>query len=280
VRRSSAWPLASLLALLVACFEADAEELPLWELGIGMSAFTLPNYIGADEQSYYALPIPYFVYRGNVVKVNREAISGKLFATDRLRLTLSVNGSLPVDSDDNDAREGMPNLDLLGEIGPNLRYLVYVTAERRHRLLFDLPARAVFSFDVDDVDPRGYTSTPTLRYTFTKGRWLAEVSAGAQLADDEYNNYFYGVNPAFVTATRREYEADAGYGGMRLGLGIAHRWDRWWVGTFFRYADLNGATFSDSPLVLDHQGFGGGLAFAWLFARSSKTVDVDQDLFE
>jgi outer membrane scaffolding protein for murein synthesis (MipA/OmpV family) len=268
------------LFLAPALCPADAEELPLWELGVGATAFTLPNYIGANEQSYYALPIPYFVYRGKVLKVNREAISGKLFSTDRLRLALGVNGSLPVDSDHNDAREGMPNLDLLAEFGPNVRYLVYVTPERRHRVLLDLPARAVFSFDVDDVDHRGYTSTPTLRYTYWKSRWLADVSAGIQIADDEYNNYFYGVNPAFVTDTRREYDADAGYGGLRLGLGLSRRTERWWVGAFFRFADLNGATFSDSPLVLDHQGLGGGIAFAWLFARSSKTVDFDRDLFE
>lgn len=54
------------------------EPLPKWELGIGLSAFTVPDYIGSDESGYFALPFPYFVYRGEKWKVDRDALRGKI----------------------------------------------------------------------------------------------------------------------------------------------------------------------------------------------------------
>ncbi|MGH9363054.1 MAG: hypothetical protein ACRD2T_14170, partial [Thermoanaerobaculia bacterium] len=51
-------PLAS-PAVSLAAAPAAAEELPLWELGLGIGGFTLPDYRGSDQARGYVLPVPY-----------------------------------------------------------------------------------------------------------------------------------------------------------------------------------------------------------------------------
>ena len=85
-------------------------EKPLWELGVGVAALRMPDYRGSDEYRYYLLPYPYFIYRGDILRVDRERISGRIFETDRFLLDVSLNGSVPVKSSDNPDRQEMPDL--------------------------------------------------------------------------------------------------------------------------------------------------------------------------
>ena len=112
----------SLAALLFACCagHAFAAEKPLWELGAGISALSLPDYRGSDQASVYAIPFPYLIYRGEFLKADRHGIRGTFFGTDRTELNLSLGASLPVNSDDNRARQGMPDLQPTVELGPSL----------------------------------------------------------------------------------------------------------------------------------------------------------------
>ena len=96
---------------------ARPAELPLWEAGAGIAVLDFPDYRGADERHTLILPIPYLVYRGEFLKADRESIRGQFYKDDRLDLHLSVNGSIPVKSGENSARQGMPSLDPTLEIG-------------------------------------------------------------------------------------------------------------------------------------------------------------------
>jgi len=89
-------------------------------LGVGISALSLPDYRGSDESSLYAIPFPYLVYRGTFLKADRNGIRGTFFGSDRIELNLSLGASLPVSSDDNPARQGMPDLQPTVEFGPAL----------------------------------------------------------------------------------------------------------------------------------------------------------------
>ena len=53
--------LTPLAALLLTGGPAIATDKPMWELGIGMSALSFPDYRGSDESGFYAVPFPYFV---------------------------------------------------------------------------------------------------------------------------------------------------------------------------------------------------------------------------
>lgn len=105
----------------------------------------MPGYRGSDQQRVHAFPIPYVVYRGDVIKIDREKIRGLLFKTEHLELDISMNGSVPVRSSDNNARNGMPKLDPTIEIGPQLNILFLNTEKYRFTAL--TPWRTVVAVD-------------------------------------------------------------------------------------------------------------------------------------
>ena len=89
--------------------QAYAEEEPLWEAGLGVGALVFPDYRGSDEVRAYPIPVPYFVYRGEFLKADREGMRGEIFDRDYAELSISLNATIPVQSDDNEARAGMPD---------------------------------------------------------------------------------------------------------------------------------------------------------------------------
>jgi len=80
-----------------------------------------------DQSSPYAIPFPYLVYRGTFLKADRNGIRGTFFDSDRIELSLSLSASLPVNSDDNRARQGMPDLQPTVEFGPSLDLTLWRT---------------------------------------------------------------------------------------------------------------------------------------------------------
>src|SRR4051812_42777038 len=111
-----------------------ARDEPLWEAGLGVAALHFPDYRGSSESRTLAFPTPYVVYRGDFFKADRYGMRGVLFNTDRVDLNLSIGASLPVNSEDNQAREGMPDLKGSIELGPSLEVNLWRAGDRRARL--------------------------------------------------------------------------------------------------------------------------------------------------
>ena len=57
---------------------AVAEQLPLWEAGVGVAGISFPDYRGTARHRNYLLPVPVFIYRGNIFQVDREKVRGLL----------------------------------------------------------------------------------------------------------------------------------------------------------------------------------------------------------
>jgi hypothetical protein len=168
----------SLTALLFACCagHAFAAEKPLWELGAGISALPLPDYRGSDQASVYAIPFPYLIYRGEFLKADRHGIRGTFFGTDRIELNLSLGASLPVNSDDNRARQGMPDLEPTVELGPSLDHNLWRTGDRRTRLDLRLPVRTAVTVTGGwttsaECFRRASTSTSPMSQGLPAGTW-------------------------------------------------------------------------------------------------------------
>src|SRR5215510_5669868 len=89
---------------------AHAEQKPLWEAGLGIGALSFPDYRGSDERQLFPVPVPYFVYRGDFLKSDRDGVRGELFDRDVAELNISVSATIPVRSAKNAARSGMPDL--------------------------------------------------------------------------------------------------------------------------------------------------------------------------
>src|SRR5687767_15314069 len=118
-----------------------AEQKPLWEAGVGVGGIVFPDYRGWDEVRTYPLPLPYVIYRGKFLKADREGLRGALFDRRHAELSLGVNGSVPVNSDDNEVRQGMPDLKPTLELGPSLDLHVWRSSDASIELDVVMPLR-------------------------------------------------------------------------------------------------------------------------------------------
>lgn len=269
-----------LAALLAAALPAArAEPRPKWEAGAGATGLRLPDYRGSDETRGYLYPLPYFVYRGERMRFDREGLRGVLLESDRVEFDLSVAGSLPVKSDRNRARAGMPDLDPTLEIGPKLNLTLWRDRPKEARFDLRFALRGVVATDLSRTHDAGYVFQPHLYYdsrpVFLGGKWDFSAQLGLLYGSDRYHQYYYGVAPQFATPERPAYEASAGYSGLTSGAALTRRFGRFWVGGFARYDALDGAVFESSPLFRRRQYFAAGFAVAWIFAESKERVEVD-----
>ncbi len=269
-----------LAAFLVSQGEtAVARELPLWEAGIGVFPSTYPAYRGSDDQQYYLLPFPYLVYRGEFLRIDRDGMRARLFDTDRLEINISVNGAIPVKSDESDVRSGMPDLDPILEIGPSLNVLLD-RPSHKSTLKLKLPVRSVIATDLSSAEQVGWIFNPHLKLDSDDvfGGWDAGLSLGPLFGDKKYHAYYYEVDPVHETASRPAYRASGGYSGTVVVASLSRRFNRVWMGGFIRYDNLSGAVFDDGPLMETDHSTMAGFAVAWIFKKSSRLVPRRADI--
>jgi len=255
-----------------------AEDKPLWEAGVGVAALTFPAYRGSDQRSQFLLPMPYIVYRGDVLKADRRGVRGELFDSDRFELTLSAALSPPVSSDQVHARRGMPDLKANLEIGPQLDVGLWHSADRARSLKLQLPLRAAYTLEGSPKDI-GWVFHPKLNLDVTDlpgmAGWNLGLLAGPLFGDRRQHAYYYSVESPYATASRPAYAAGAGYGGMQYLASLSRRYRDFWVGAFVRYDNLAGAAFENSPLVRSKDYLAGGLAISWIIGESATRVAAD-----
>lgn len=231
-----------------------AAPKPLWELGLGTVLLHSPDYLGADEETLYALPFPAIVYRGDWLKANDNGIQGLLFNSQRWEVDISGGGSLPVNSKDNSAREGMDDLDPAFELGPSLTYKW--TLDSPHRITSHFKARALISVGDGGMHHEGWVLNPELGWEFQQTaplRWGATL--GALYGNADYHGFYHNVAPEFVSPQRPRYSAKAGYGGTAIGAFL--RWlpaSDWSLFGGVTYHHLGGVSFDDGPLFRQKYG--------------------------
>jgi outer membrane scaffolding protein for murein synthesis (MipA/OmpV family) len=263
---------------LLLCFAARfacADQLPLWEAGAGFGVTTLPHYRGSDQSKTWVLPVPYLVYRGDILKIDDRRYR-LFFHSDRVELEFSLSGSPPV-KDDN-ARRGMPDLDPTLEIGPSLNIALYRSDNGMERLEVRLPVRTVISSDFSHFRHEGWIFQPNLSMDFknvlgNRG-WNLGLQSSLIYTDRRYNRYFYAVDPIFATADRPAFDPGGGYGGLNVLAAVSKRFPNFWVGGFAKWDSVGSAVFADSPLVRARGNLSGGFAIAWIFGASSTKVEV------
>jgi len=270
-----------LVAILVsaAALPARAAELPLWEFGLGPIALRLPDYRGSDESRSYTYPFPYFIYRGEFLRVDREGVRGILFESARVELGLSLNGTPPTDSDKNRTRQGMPDLDPTLEIGPRLNLTLARDRAKDWQLDLRLPLRAAVAVDFPGARGIGWVFAPHLNLemhpSFLHGTWNLGVQAGPLFATAKYHRYFYAVESEFATPERPAYSPGGGYSGTLALAYLSRRFGSFWLGAFARYDTLKRAVFEASPLVKSDHSVMAGISVAWVFSESQQKVTVE-----
>jgi MipA family protein len=281
-RMNRHWSAAVALVVSVLLFPTlspGQEKKPAWELGLGVGLLYLPDYRGSNENRFYALPYPYIVYRGDVIEVEEQTISGRIFKTDRVLLDVSYYGSVPVDSDKNSARKGMNDLDATFEAGPALDIRILGDRKAQNRLKIILPLRPVFSTDFSSVRYEGLLTSPRLLFEaddiFPGTGVQLGVFAGPTFADSGYHDYYYTVKPVYATAGRPAYKAGGGYSGSSITIFLSKRYRIFNFNAFVSADILQGAVFEDSPLVKTKNSVMSGISISGAFFRSAKTAGAD-----
>lgn len=268
------------MLFLLGCSSVQAEQVPRWELGMGVGGVTMPDYRGSDETRNYLLPFPYAAYRLDWLKADRDGVQARLFDSDRVELNMSMGASPPVRSKNNDARRDMPDIKPMVEFGPSLDFDLYHSQARDVRMFLRLPVRSVFTVQTD-TKWAGFVFTPKLNIDFlglgqpkgSREGWNLGLVAGPMFADRRQNNYYYTVDQQYARIDRPAYQARSGYAGTQFLTSLSRKFGKMWLGAYIRYDSLQGASFADSPLVKRKHYATAGFAVTWTFAQSSEMVE-------
>lgn len=247
--------------------------LPRIEAGAAFLNFYLPDYPGADESRYRVLPVPYFIYRGEIFRADREGgYRGRFFNFEKFEFDVSASASFPTESEDNKAREGMTDLDWLGEVGPRFKY--HLHKGPMVKIDFELPFRYVFSTDFNHFDSRGYTVSPEIdlqhRALFDiKG--FFNFSFMGMWATEPLMDYFYEVEPGEVLNGRNQYDGKTGFLGLNTRISYVRPLNEKWV----LFVGVSRSWYAQaknraSPLLRDIETESYFLGLAWNIYQSKE----------
>ena len=272
----------ALSVLCSAAWSANAEpeliDAPLWEAGFGVGAVVFPVYRGAATTSFYALPLPYFVYRGNFFQADHNGASLKFVDNDRVQLHFSAGAGPPVKSSDVTIRAGMPDLRPTVELGPSLEVQLWRSLDSGTILSAQIPVRAAVTLE---STPRSIGAVGSAfinidrQNAFGLQGWTMGMRMGPMFQTQVYDQYFYGVDTEYARTGRPAYTASGGYAGTQLLGSVTKRFAHTWLGAFVRYDTLDGASFAGSPLVQSRHYFAAGIGFSWIIRTSSESVRID-----
>lgn len=277
--------IAPLLALALA-WPAQAQQLPVFEAGIAAGGGWLPAYPASDQNRWRGLVVPYVIYRGDLFRADDTGLRARTNLSQGIELSVSASAGFNGSSRDITAREGMPDLDWLGEIGPTLRFTLWRAddAAQPRRILLDTPVRAVFSTDWTSVSFRGFTFAPDIAYehvNFLSPFARLRLSAGVVFGTDRYTDYFYQVDPEFARPGRQPYESRAGYVGSRVS--VSYRLpvnERVSLVAGGRIENFSGAANAGSPLFRREWNASVVAGVAVALWRSEARVDVAAQPFD
>ena len=260
--------------------ETEVEnKKPLWEVGLFNSAMTFPHYLGSDEQMYYFLPLPYFIYRGEKIRADQDGVDGIFWKSDHIESSISLSGYPPV-LGDTEAREGMPDLGTIFGIGPELNF--YLNNRKAvNPVYFSTAVQGVSSIDSDlSMAFEGVRYSVNLIYqnktSIRKKGSSFGINAGVYYANSGLHRYFYDVDPAYARVDRPIYKSERGHSGHSVnGYLIYGLTDILSLGFFGRWDNVKQAVFNDSPLVKQNDTYMGGMSLIWKIYESKKLVVVD-----
>jgi len=251
----------------------------LWEIGIAGAGSYLPDYPAAEQNHFKWIAAPYGVYRGRFVRADKDGARTRLIHTKVYEMDMSVAASFSSSAKDNDAREGMPDLDYLLELGPRLSFALSDLGGRGKLRLF-APLRAVFSTDLGDFQHRGYTAAPAINLHWfirphSEHMLFAQITSS--FGNRQLNAYFYDVKPQFAKPDRAFYDARGGYIGSDFYIGMLSPINKH-LRAFYGGQILNhsGAANETSPLFKNHFNYSGAVGLIWMMFES-KTPAIAAD---
>lgn len=260
-----------MILLLTALYSASSvAQDTRWEMGVGVVAIDLPLYPGSSQDAGYIIPFPYLRLESKYLDID-QGIESKLFRSNKVRFSLSGGLGVPVNSADSTAREGMPDLDLVLQVGPSLDVIFDRRSSGAREFRLEMPLRLAVATDFSSTRNTGWLFEPRLVYESKrkhKSGWAYEYTAGLRFATDKYHGYYYNVDSQFETAVRPQYSASGGYSGLFTDLVASWRRNSLIYFAWVRYQYLGGVQYEESPLFEDENYVFIGIGVNWIFAES------------
>ena len=235
-----------------------------WDLGGGLTWFGYKLYPGSRDDNSFVLPIPYFTFSSPMLEVDR-GVKGFLYTSDTILFDVSADFSLPVNSSRSSARQGMPDLDAVLQLGPAVGWRLS-QRDSPVEMKLEVPLRLAVSARLRNT---GWLLEPRFHMEMKRQnrQGLAYgLTTGLTFATQAYNAYYYDVDTASVTPQRAEFAAEKGYAGAFLRLRLSYRADDVVYWMYARYSDLRDTVFVDSPLVETRNYTIFGVGVSWIFA--------------
>jgi outer membrane scaffolding protein for murein synthesis (MipA/OmpV family) len=270
------------VAVSVAASEDPATDA-LWELNLAAFGRYGPSYPASEDTQGNFVPLPFPVYRGTFLRVGDDTdspIRGRVFRRDRIKLDIDFDLTFRSDSDDVGARAGMPDLDLMLQLGPELELQFVDRGVFAADAFLALQVRGAFAWDGLDPSFEGLVFSPELKFTrdFDKSRQRLKLRITPMFASDAYMDYYYEVAPAFATPQRPAFSPEGGYLGTEIALSlrvpIARRFEIWGG---IRQGFYRRAKNEDSPLFTDDSTTTVYGAFMYRFWESKRRATEEPD---
>ncbi len=248
----------------------DEQLLSLWETGAAGGFVSLPHYTGSDQLYTLPLVLPYVLYRGDFFRADRSGFKGMFYTSDRLSLDISLSLGLPVQSSDNDAREGMPDIPWTGQVGPRLVVRLY-SNDAGLDVLGRLPVRSVGDINGAQV---GWTIAPDVVVRANNVLpWGMDcvVSAGLLYGSKGYHDLYYSVGEAYVTDERAFYRSGEGLNSYFATLNLGHAISRTvTLRLIMQWQGMGDSVVADSPLVRVRSNVSFAMWFVWRLWESER----------
>jgi outer membrane protein len=214
------------------------------------------------------LALPYVIYRGRFLRAERGSAAIRALKTEDLELDVGVASAFGARSDNVPARNGLPDLGMLVEIGPRLKWKLGA-GPAGGRWQAEFPLRGVFDLS-NSLAHKGMAFEPTLRFERRTQRGSTyHTSVGAVFGDARLAQTFYGVPAVHATPQRPAYTARGGLIAWRLGATISHSiTPELRAFTFVRVDTVAGGANRASPLVDRRTGASMGFGFTYTFLQS------------
>ena len=205
-----------------------------------------------------------------MLRADRDTAGIRALKTQNFEIDIGVAGSFGPGSGSLDARQGMPELGTLVELGPRLKWQLGA-APGNGRWRAEIPLRGVFDLS-NQVEHKGLSFEPKLIYERqSSSGWSYNASIGAIFADTKLAQTFYEVNNAQATPLRPAYAATSGLVAWRLGSSFSRSLSPdWRLFGFARLDTVAGAANELSPLVRQTTGATVGMGVSYNWMRSEK----------
>jgi len=268
------------LSLLSAtAFAGDDDSYSLWNYGVALSYMKLEHYPGSKDFSWLWVPLPVVEYRGKSSRLDEnDGARAYLLKWDTWGLDLSGTVLPGQNYASDEAREGMPELPWMFELGPQL--VKYLSDHFQLRLgIFPAVSTQFQSlhFNGEYYDARLVFLNET-RISFpVKALRSDYIALSLQGASKDFMATYYEVPEAYATPTRPVYHAKTGIVCNELGVyeAFTSGFTSLYAGAY--YDNYSVARNHDSPLLKADHNVTFFIAMGYTFSRSAKkSVDIDE----